>query len=393
MRVLMLCGQFRPVVGGAERQAEILARALLRRGHEVVVLTPRHDRSWPEHEVAEGLPIHRFPLTDLTRSIRSVRGLGIPNLWIERGQVRRAVRRVLPGFDVLHAHLASPIVAFALAPAHALGVPVLCKVACGGKDFDFRSLQAGSLLGRRLVGVLVEGVDRWVAISGEVLDDLRGAGVPAARIASIPNGIETGAHPPGRARRLARRFLCLGRRGKFDLATLLAAFDELAGELPDVELRIAGRGDASAVKALLAGLPRACAVTAIVGFSPSVEEMAWADALVHPSLAEGMSNVLLEAMCAGLPCIASDIAPNREVVGDTALTVPPRDVAALRTAMRRLALEPGFGTGLAEAARRRVEDLFSIDRIAARYGALYEELAQGRPQVQGSARRRPLYSQ
>lgn len=376
MRVLMLCGHFWPVVGGAERQAELLARALMRQGHQVEVLTPRHDPSWPESEVAEGLRIRRFKLTDISRALPGVRGLGVPNLWIERRQVRRAVSRALAGFDLLHAHLASPIVAFALAPARERGVPTLCKVACGGDDFDFRSLRAGSLLGTRLERDLVSGVDCWVAISDEVRSDLRAAKVPESRIVSIPNGVVLPTWPPRRARGLARRFLCLGRLGKFDLAELIRAFDMLVAQFPDVELRIAGRGDGRAAEALLADRPRARARAAIVGFSPSDAEMEWADALVHPSCAEGMSNALLEAMSVGLPCVASDIAPNREVLGDSALFVPLGDADALGAGMGRLALEADLGRELAEAARKRAEDLFSIDQVATRYGALYEELVR-----------------
>lgn len=373
----MLCGHFRPVVGGAEWQAELLARALIRQGHDVEVLTPRHDRTWPEREVADGLPIRRFALTDLSRTLPRMRGLGVPNLWIERSQIRRAVSHALPAFDLLHAHLASPIVAFALAPAQARGVPVLCKVACGGSDFDFVSLRAGSLLGPQLVRRLVGGVSRWVAISSEVRVDLRDAGVPDARITSIPNGIDLAQRPLGRDRGPARRFLALGRLSKFDVTTLLTAFDRLAGEVPDVELRIAGRGDAAEAQALLEGLPHARTRTAIVGFSPAAAEMEWADALVHPSRAEGMSNALLEAMCVGLPCVASDIAPNLEVLGDAALFAPLDDAEALHAGLRRLALEPGLGTRLVAAARRRVEERFSIDAIATRYGALYDELVPG----------------
>jgi glycosyltransferase involved in cell wall biosynthesis len=357
----------------------------VRQGHEVEVLTPRHERAWPVREEADGLPIRRFPLTDLSRRARGVRGFGVPNLWIERGQVRRAVRAALPGFDLLHAHLASPIVAFAVPPAHELGVPVLCKVACGGSDFDFRSLEAGSLLGPRLVRGLVERMDRWVAISDEVRADLIRAGVPEARIASIPNGIDPDAHPPGRTRGPARRFLCLGRLGKFDLARLFEAFDALLAALPEAELRVSGRGDEAAAAALLARFPRARARTAVVDFTPSAEAMDWADALVHPSLAEGMSNALLEAMCAGLPCVASDIPPNREVLGGAALLVPLGDATALGAGMRRLALEPALGAELARAARRRAGELFAIDRIASRYGALYGEILAERAERRGRA--------
>ncbi len=382
----MLCAYFRPFVGGAERQAEVLARALLRQGHEVEVLTPRHETAWPEREVAEGLPITRFPLTDLSRRLR-LRGLGIPNLWIERRQVQRAVRHALPGFDVLHTHLASPIVAFAIAPAHALGVPVLCKIACGGSDFDFLSLRRVSLLGPRIERSLVGAMDRWVAISSEVRRDLLREGVADARVASIPNGIETAMYAATRARGAARRFLCLGRFAKFDLATLFAAFEELAGEIPDVHLRIAGHGEVRAAEALLARWPRARACTTVVGFSPSAKELDWADVLIHPSIAEGMSNTLLEAMCVKLPCVASDIPPNREVLGEgsAGLLVPPGDSGALRAALRGLALDSGLGEGLAEAGRTRVEAEYAIDRVAARYGELYGEMVAAGPRVRGSA--------
>jgi glycosyltransferase involved in cell wall biosynthesis len=205
--------------------------------------------------------------------------------------------------------------------------------------------------------------------------------VPDARIASIPNGIDLSIRPMGRVRGPARRLLCLGRLRKFDFATLLSAFDTVAGEHPDVELRIAGRGDADDIESLLANLPRARTRTTVVGFSPSAEEMEWADAIVHPSRAEGMSNALLEAMCVGLPCVASDIAPNREVLGDTALFFALDDPETLRIQMRRLMLEPALGASLAAAARQRVTERFSIDRVATRYGALYDELLQGRPQV------------
>jgi len=378
MRILMLCGHFRPVVGGAERQAELLARALLRQGHEVEVLTPWHDRSWPEREVAEGLPIHRFPLTDLTQQFRGVPGLGLPNLVLEKAQVSRALRRVLPGFDLLHAHIASPIVAFALSTAHAIGVPVLCKIACGGDSFDFKSLRATSVLGAVLERKLVLGTDQWVAISDEVRRNLLSAGVPEARIASVPNGIDAAALPRFRYRGPARRFLCLGRLGKFDFPTLLNAFENLLESVPDAELRVAGRGDTACIERQLEGLPRARSRTRLVGFSPSIEQLSWADALVHPSVAEGMSNSLLEALHLGVPCAASDIPPNRELLGKAGLLAPLGDPGAFATAMRRLASEDELGRGLADAGRQLIDQRYAIDIVATRYQRIYEDILSRR---------------
>ncbi len=379
MRVLMFCGHFRPVVGGAERQAEILARALLRQGCSVEVLTPRYEAEWPEREDADGLAIRRFPLFDVNRRFPRLRGMGLPNLALGRRDVRRAVRSHVPQFDLLHAHVASPILALAVGAAHECGRPVLCKIACGGEGFDFKKLAgATSLLGPRLVRRLITEVDRWVAISEEVGDDLRRAGVAEARIRSIPNGIELASGAARKRSGPLRRFLCMGRLVKFDLASLLTAFDALAKELPDLELRIAGVGDADAVRRRLLALPAARDRVAVVGFSPSERELRWADALVHPSLAEGMSNTLLEAMRAGVPCAASAIAPNRELLGEgeAGLLFPAGDPGALAAAVRRFAREPDLAPALAAAARSRVERIYAIDAVASRYVALYEDVLE-----------------
>jgi len=377
----MLCVHFRPVVGGAERQAERLAHALLRRGCHVEVLTSWIDPDWPERESHEGLTIRRFPLTDLGRSLRWLPGRGLPNLLIERREVHRAIRRHLEEFDLLHMHIASPVAAFALEAAHALGKPVLCKVACGGTGFDFVKLRAASVFGERLQRRLVAGVDGWVAISREVRGDLRAAGVPDDRIVSIPNGIDAAAYPAPRPRPPARRFLCMGRHAKLDLATLLVAFDAIAAALPAVELRIAGVGDAALVQRQLERLPHARPRTAVVGVSPVEKEFAWADALVHPSLAEGIANTLLEAMCDGLPVIASDIPPNREVLdaGRGGLLVPLHDALALQEAMHLLAGQPLLAARRTEAARRRVEEHYAIDAIASRYLPVYDALLGALP--------------
>jgi glycosyltransferase involved in cell wall biosynthesis len=143
-----------------------------------------------------------------------------------------------------------------------------------------------------------------------------------------------------------------------------------------VELRIAGRGDLDAAGRLLEPLSHAQARARFVGVSPAIEELEWADALVHPSLVEGMSNTLLEAMSHGVPCIASDIPPNREVLagGQAGLLVPLADPAALAASLSSLARDATLGGCLADAARRRVEAQYDLGSIAKRYLGVYAEL-------------------
>ena len=60
LRVLMVCPQYRPLIGGYERAAERLATVLARRGHEVQVVTERRDPGWPAVEDVDGVRIERF---------------------------------------------------------------------------------------------------------------------------------------------------------------------------------------------------------------------------------------------------------------------------------------------------------------------------------------------
>ncbi|HXZ24461.1 MAG TPA: glycosyltransferase family 4 protein, partial [Methanomassiliicoccales archaeon] len=290
--------------------------------------------------------------------------------------VARAVWALLSRFDVLHAHLASTLTPFAMWAAHALGRPVVCKVACGGAYFDFRSLRLASIFGAVLERSLVRSVDRWVAISHEVSNDLVRAGVPAERIVSIPNGIDPSAFHPKTSPGLVRKFVCLGRMEKFDLGTLFGAFDELLRSVGDAELRLAGHMNIPQARKTLQAYPLARARTTLCGLSRTEDELGWADAFVLPSLAEGMSNALLEAMTMGLPCIASDIAPNREVLNDGAagLLAPLRDVRAWSAAMELLAREPSTAQMFGRAGRARIEREFTISSVADRLHALYRAI-------------------
>lgn len=90
MNIIMFCPQYRPLVGGAERQAEKLACALVRKGMTVTILTPRVDPISVEVENVGGVVIRRFVLHDLSRRW-ALPGIGFPNIpWI-LSQVARAV--------------------------------------------------------------------------------------------------------------------------------------------------------------------------------------------------------------------------------------------------------------------------------------------------------------
>jgi glycosyltransferase involved in cell wall biosynthesis len=106
-----------------------------------------------------------------------------------------------------------------------------------------------------------------------------------------------------------------------------------------------------------------------------------ADLLVLPSRAEGMSNVLLEAMACGIPAVATDVNGNREVIGEEGQAgrlVPPGDPAALAEAIDKFLGGPAFRQETGAVARSIVAERFDIRRVVTQYASLYEELQGGR---------------
>jgi sugar transferase (PEP-CTERM/EpsH1 system associated) len=97
---------------------------------------------------------------------------------------------------------------------------------------------------------------------------------------------------------------------------------------------------------------------------------------VLPSLAEGVSNTILEAMATGLPVVATGVGGNTELVsaGRTGLIVPPGDTAAMAEAVGSLALDPAKARQLGRAGRAEVEARFSLQAMVETYRGLYDRL-------------------
>ena len=101
--------------------------------------------------------------------------------------------------------------------------------------------------------------------------------------------------------------------------------------------------------------------------------LATARLFVLPSLTEGISLTLLEAMACGLPVVATRVGGNPEVVqgGQTGLLVPSGDPAALAGAILELLSDDACCRRMGLAGRRRVEDNFDVRRMVAAYESLY----------------------
>ena len=158
-----------------------------------------------------------------------------------------------------------------------------------------------------------------------------------------------------------------------NLDSALEAFGVVQAQAPGCRFVIVGDGPERARLELLARDAGLADSVMFTGFRADVRQLLPAfDVYVNSSVYEGVSLTLLEAMAASLPAIATSVGGTPEVVTrDTGLLVPARASDALAGAMLVLAVSPERRAALGAQARGRVELLFSVQRMVARYLETY----------------------
>jgi glycosyltransferase involved in cell wall biosynthesis len=100
------------------------------------------------------------------------------------------------------------------------------------------------------------------------------------------------------------------------------------------------------------------------------------DIAVCSSLTEGFPNTIGEAMASGVPCVSTTVGDAASLIGDTGGLVPKAEAAALAHKLEEfLEMTPQARAALGAAARRRIEEKFSLQAVVARYAGLFRELA------------------
>lgn len=255
------------------------------------------------------------------------------------------------------------------------GLPVV--VTLRGQDANRAGDAPGFALMLNLCARLC---DRIVTVSEAMAGDLRQlAPTAGAKLLCIPNGVgdEFVAIPVPNAAGDAIRLLCIASLipGK-DIATLLRALAQLP---PRYTLTVVGEGEQAQRLHALADALGLGARVHWSAFRPAREIpplFAQADVFVLPSLAEGRPNVVLEALAAARPVVASDIDGVRELIGadERGLLHPPGDADALAACLLRLA---DFELRVAMGARGRQYILdrgLTWENAARRYAATFDRI-------------------
>lgn len=359
MRVALVCPYRWEATGGVQNHVRQLAANLRERGHRTLVLAPGSEPA-PEPDVTI---VGRTVAIRFNRSVAQISP--DPRTW---RRVRSELRAFRP--DVVHVH--EPITpSTSLFAALSSPAPVVATFHAGSERKTF--VRAVSPLLKPVWSRL----DVIVGVSRAALEFGAGPEIERARI--IPNGVDIEMFrdagpaelPPGRRLLFVNR---LDPRKGFVVA--VAAFDILGREIPDLHLVVAGDGaERPAVDRLPGALRQRVLMLGAVPHDRLPPYHAAADVFIGPARGgESFGIVLIEAMAAGLPVVASDIDGWREVVrhGIDGLLVPPSDPLALAASVRRVLDDPDLAGQLIEGGRARAER-YSWDTVTGEIEGAYRD--------------------
>ena len=379
MRVTQLTQRFPPAIGGVEQHVYHLAKGLSQAGVEVKVLTTDLMRSTPFARLESRDESAPFPIIRVRarKLFEAPLGLGI----IAPSMVFETMDR---GSEVLHAHGYGTFPTFAASLGQALDHSTL--VITPHSDAGRRSWSK-SLFDTVVPPLTLRRASRVIAVSHHEADHLTSLGVAPEAIRVIPNGVDLGEFAASDASRRSDESVTVLFVGRVDSEQKgLPILIEALGHVPRskrVSIRIAGEdwGGMLTLRERARHLGVAERVTFLgkLDRSALLREYAAADFLVLPSLFEPFGIVLLEAMAAGLPVVASRVGGVPEVVEDgrTGWLVEAGNPRALADSMTRLADDEAMRRKMGRAGREKVLQ-YGWDAIVPQVVSVYREAIEDR---------------
>jgi glycosyltransferase involved in cell wall biosynthesis len=381
--------------GGAQMQARKQVGRLTSLGHQVRIVTWRFDELLPAVETGPGWKIVRIsPLRWRGRPLLGRLGFPI-------GGLRMLAALVIEGrhCDVLHVHQMLRESFVGCLAGSLIGRPTIVKAACEARwpDGDLPIMRRGQVyrpFSRQMLEYVRHAAAAVVAPGRAMVAELREAGFP--RVEYIPNGTDLRDVPDREEARLrVRARLAIAEDQKIVLFVgrltsqkgadiLIRNWPKVRQAVPGAMLVIAGDGPDFGVLAEQS-TPMAESIRFCRNQIDGQLFLAAADVVAVPSRAEGMSNVLLEAMAGGSPCVATAASGSPDLIEDyvNGIVVPIGAETDFANGVAWLLQNPERAAIIGERARQTVADGFTIDSVVDRYVELYRQVRSSQPLTAG----------
>ena len=320
-------------------------------------------------------------VTDDTLTLRSL--TGSHRYIISSPRTKRTITELLrrERVDLVHVSLSfSTLIDFGLPElCHELGLPVVATFHVP-YDSRFGFWQGISTAVYRLYAQSLASFDRVIIFSQQQKSLLEHYGVPAGNVAVIPNGVDVDKYAPGTSdvkRKLEASGL-VGYLGRVDpeknVDLLIRAFQDVdAAE--SIKLVVVGSGSERRRLERRYGNARVVFTGQVLDEAERIAMLRAMDIFVLPSMVEGLSLSLLEAMACGTASVATDVGSDGEALRGAGIVMDTKDLdGQLRLALRTLVEFADFRAELGRRARARAVERYSLSDNLDRLLSLYREL-------------------
>jgi glycosyltransferase involved in cell wall biosynthesis len=375
----MITPEFPPKIGGLGVYVHNLSKEMIKRGHEVVVITRG---SWKGLRTVrlDGIDVYRVPYIPLYPLLVTTQGIF----------QNRILNELRSDLDIVHVH--HPI-----SPPFNTALPMIVTVhaSVGSGSIEFQNFYSsvrvpGPLFSimRRYVQAserrMLEKANCITTVSNALVNELHNLhGFGANSISVLGNGVDTEVFEPRDAKPEEKIVLYTGHLAyNKGLIDLVEAARYVLCKYPEVSFVLTGRGPFEGeIRRMLAKM-KMTENFRLVGFveRPTLIELYQnASVYVFPSYYEGLPTSILEAMACGTPVVATAIDGIPEVVidGKNGFLVPLKDPKAIANAIVRLLGDKELRERIGRAARQTIREHFSWDTVASRALECYRLLAEG----------------
>ena len=377
LKVVFLINQFHPIIGGAERQAEILARKLTEKGVDVTIVTGWWDRSIPKDEVIDRVKVHRCFIPWIKINNTKKGGSFFSSIsYFFYLLFHRNEYDIIQCFQVYNEAFVALII------GKLFGKIVIAMSSSGGLTPDLEIIEdfwAGKFKKRYIINHL----KHFVALSEDCGRGFIEEGISSSNINYITNGVDINVEWKKNHSSKVSKIITVARLTKIrgidwkGIDILISSMRKIILEFPHIVLDIIGDGPEKKTYIRSIESLRLNNNIRLLGEKREVEPyLQNADIFVMASRTEGMSNALLEAMSYGLPCVTTSVGGNREIInhGENGLLVEPEDPVGLGEAIIELIRNQSLREKIGRGARRTVVEGYSIDTIAEKYLEFYKRL-------------------